>query len=204
MALPGQLTKADYIPMDIFKGLLKNLEKDENWQWEFYLMFSMVTALRVVDVTSTAWRDIFEVTPEGLKVKRKFVKKEQKTGKTREISFSPSVADRIDFLYIKLGSPTLTELIFPSKKNPGKSVSKQYINAELKRIKAKYSLQINNFSTHSFRKTFARHYWEMNNKSSESLILLMDVLNHSSIAMTKKYLGITSEEIAGVYSSFEF
>ena len=68
-------------------------------------------------------------------------------------------------------------------------------------LKTKYRLKIENFSTHTFRKTFGRYVYDTNNHSAESLILLNKILNHHSIQVTKTYIGITQEEIAGVYAS---
>jgi len=51
------------------------------------------------------------------------------------------------------------------------------------------------FGTHGMRKTFA--YWAW--KSGCSLALLMDILNHSSESMVKRYLGITQENLDKVY-----
>ena len=77
----------------------------------------------------------------------------------------------------------------------------QYVNMKLKEFKYKYHLHIENFSTHTFRKTFGRYVYDTNNHSAESLILLNKILNHSSIAVTKTYIGITQEEVAGIYAS---
>jgi hypothetical protein len=41
----------------------------------------------------------------------------------------------------------------------------------------------------------------LNNYSSESVILLMELFSHSSPAMTKRYLGIREKQIMDVYDS---
>lgn len=56
-------------------------------------------------------------------------------------------------------------------------------------------------SPHTFRKTFGRYVYDSNNRSAESLILLNKILNHSSIQITKTYLGITKDEVNGIYAS---
>lgn len=203
MSKRNQLTKAEYLPMDIFRGILKRLELEKKYKLELYFTFSVASALRVVDVLSTKWQDILEKDESGnMSLKRRFIKVEQKTGKSRTINFSQSVSDRIEFLYIKLKSPDLNNFIFVNRwgKEP---MTKQYINQELKRIRDRYDLPIKNFSSHSFRKTFGRHFYESQGKTSASLILLMHVFNHSSLQMTKVYLGISEDEIAEVYENFE-
>ena len=42
---------------------------------------------------------------------------------------------------------------------------------------------------------------EVNNYSNESLVLLMDLFGHSSLSITKLYLGIREKEIHSVYDS---
>lgn len=200
MSTLGQITKSDFIPINIFKQTVDKLENDRKDKLALYFLFSVATALRVGDVLSTKWCDIIDSNFGTPSVKARFVKIEQKTGKRRIISFSESTNKRILCFYKKLGSPELNDYMFPNNKQTG-VLSKQYLNAELKRVRNNYDLPIQNFSTHSFRKTFSRNFWESNNRSSDSLILLMDILNHSSLAMTKKYLGITDEEISNAYTS---
>ncbi|RFP77526.1 site-specific integrase, partial [Bacillus subtilis KCTC 1028 = ATCC 6051a] len=55
----------------------------------------------------------------------------------------------------------------------------------------------NRYQHHSMRKTWG--YWAY--KKGYSLALIMEALNHSSIAITKKYLGITQEDLDDVYMS---
>lgn len=202
MAKAGQYTKSDFIPINEFRSLIRKMYDDERWKMTMYLLFSGATALRVSDVISTKWEDILYVgSKEVTRVTRDFYKVECKTGKRRKITFPDNTRAKMLDLYDKLGSPDPSNYIFQNRK--GQPVTSQYLNAELKRIGEKYELSIDNFSTHSFRKTFARHYWESNDRSSGALIILMDVLNHSSLSMTKKYLGITDEEVENVYTNFE-
>jgi len=51
-----------------------------------------------------------------------------------------------------------------------------------------------NYSTHSLRKTWGFHA----RMQEVDLTLIMHKLNHESIAYTKRYLGITDDELQGV------
>jgi hypothetical protein len=42
-----------------------------------------------------------------------------------------------------------------------------------------------------------------NNESEHALVLLMDIFNHSSLQITKRYLGIRQEEIYDVYDGIQ-
>lgn len=201
MAKKNQLTKAEFIKMGEMKRVISDLNTNREYNWCLYFTFSTATVLRISDVLSTKWEDVIQIKGGKPTVNKVFNKIEKKTGKHRAINFSKSVAKRIADMYIKLESPELDSFIFSNKF--GNPMSTQYINRQLKRIKKEYDINIDNFSTHTFRKTFAREFWEQNNRSSESLVMLMKLLNHSSLAMTELYLGVTSEAIADVYTSFE-
>ena len=81
----------------------------------------------------------------------------------------------------------------------------QRINVMLKEIKRKYRLHIGNFSCHSLRKTFGRQVYNMNSDSSElALVKLMELFNHSSVSITKRYLGLRQEELLNTYDCLSF
>jgi hypothetical protein len=41
----------------------------------------------------------------------------------------------------------------------------------------------------------------LNNYSNQSIVLLMELFGHSSMGITKRYLGIREKEVMGVYES---
>lgn len=48
--------------------------------------------------------------------------------------------------------------------------------------------------------TFGRQVYNMNSENSElALVKLMELFNHSSIAITKRYLGLRQEELLNTY-----
>ena len=53
-------------------------------------------------------------------------------------------------------------------------------------------LGLKNISTHSFRKFFATEIYQNNNYN---IVLVQKLLQHSSAAITQRYIGITSKEI---------
>jgi integrase len=81
------------------------------------------------------------------------------------------------------------------KSQKGSVYSPQHVNRLLKQhFKGKVS-------THSLRKSFGRRVWENDQYSERSLIYLSEVLNHSSISVTRIYLGIRQEELDNIYIS---
>lgn len=192
MAKKNQLTTSDHLPYEEFTRFLDCLHNDGEYRWEMYARLSFCTACRASDTLRFRWKDILGVSSVTIV--------EQKTGKARKIPFNPSVQKSFDELWKALGCPDKKDYIMPSPKG-NKPLTLQYVNMKLKEFKFKYRLKIENFSTHTFRKTFGRYVYDTNNHSAESLILLNKILNHSSIQVTKTYIGITQEEVAGIYAS---
>jgi integrase len=81
----------------------------------------------------------------------------------------------------------------------------QRLNVMLKEIIATYYLNIKNFSCHSIRKTFGRQVFNMSGDNSEmALIKLMEIMNHSNMGITKRYLGLKDDEIKEAYDLLRF
>ena len=58
---------------------------------------------------------------------------------------------------------------------------------------------IQNFGTHSLRKTFGYHYY----KNTKDIATLMQVFNHGSQNITLRYIGIEQEDLDKVYIEVE-
>ena len=105
-------------------------------------------------------------------------------------------------MYNKLGKPKLAEYVM-SNYTGKKPISSQYVNRTLKAWIKKYNLPIQNFSSHTFRKTFGRYVYESNGRTEESLIILNRIFRHHSIKTTIIYIGLTDEEVGKVFQNIE-
>ena len=193
--IKGKITTSDYLTIEEFNRLVDSLHADEEYLWELYCRISFCTALRASDVLSLNWEDILE--------KEYLDRREIKTGKNRRISFNDTVSKKIRELYKLLGEPDKKGSLFLNQ-NSNKPYSLVHINRLLKQFKVKYRLQVNAFSTHTFRKTFGRYVYESNGRSAESLILLNSIFRHTSIDITKVYIGLRQAEIDTVFNSIKF
>ena len=89
----------------------------------------------------------------------------------------------------------------------GSIISLQMINRDLKSIKVKYQIRVDNFSTHSMRKTWARQIWEVENAAGRgdmALLKLSELLQHSSPSISRRYIGLRQQELGEVYDSLQF
>lgn len=193
--IKGKLTTSDYLPIKEFNRLVDGLHADGEYMWELYCRVSFCTALRASDVLSLHWENVLEM--EFLDII------EKKTKKPRRITFNPSVREKLSELHRLLNSPTKENYIFSNKKT-NKPYTLEHINRRLKVFKCRYRLPINAFSTHTFRKSFGRYVYESKGKSAESLILLNSIFRHSSIDITKVYIGLRQAEIDSVFNSIKF
>jgi integrase len=192
MALKGQSTKAGYLEWDSMLLLLQKLERDRQYKFQLLIAVGCFTGLRAGDLLGLRWNDICEM--DEIRVR------EGKTDKFRIIRINPQLKEMVTRLYGLMNITDNQQLLFLNKSRT-KAVNIQYVNRRLKDIAVKYGLQIplSDVSSHFFRKTLGRHVWAKNNFSEKSLILLSELFNHSSIRVTKIYLGIKQQEIGDVY-----
>ncbi len=124
---------------------------------------------------------------------------EGKTKKGRKIKLNSALVEIINRFHEKMKVEDDHQLLFVNK-TKSKAFHIQYVNRKLKEIGKQYmpSNKIS-ISSHLFRKTVGRHVWAINDYSEKSLLLLGELFNHSSIKITKIYLGIKEEEIGDVY-----
>lgn len=193
MSLQGQRTTTSSMNWEVFKSLIGKLERDK--EYKFCLMFAIgvFSGLRISDLLQLRFNQ-FENT-DFLEIQ------EQKTGKVRKIKINSDLRDIIERIKNKMGIVDSGRYIFINRYGT-KPIDKSYVNVKLKQIFKKYGIELEgNSSSHLFRKTLGNRVLKLNNYSNESIVLLMMLFGHSSIAITKKYLGIRDREIYDVYDS---
>ena len=196
MSLKGSTTTTTYLEWNDFISLITRLEKDENYKFCLLISIGVFTGLRISDLLTLKYSDLLN--------NETFYIKEKKTQKQRSIKVNKDLKEIVSRIVQKSKVNDLDQLIFINKYGT-KSIDKSYVNVKLKEIIKMYRIRLDgNVSTHTFRKTLGRRVMEVNNYSNESLILLMDLFGHSSMSITKRYLGIREQEIHNVYDSLTF
>ncbi len=188
-------TTADYLVWSEAMNLVRKLAKDGNYKMSLLVAIGCFTGLRISDILSLRWKQILYVS--------EFTITEKKTGKRRTIRLNPELQKHIEDCFAHIKPIGIEAPILVSQK--GTTFSIQRINCILKDLKRKYRLKINHFSCHSLRKTFGRQVYNMNSENSElALVKLMELFNHSSVSITKRYLGLRQEEILETYDCLTF
>ena len=151
--------------------------------------------MRFLDFFSLRWNQILDT--------EEFSVIEKKTGKKRVVRLNSQLQQHIAECNTHINPIGINAPILGSQK--GTIFTIQRINVILKEVKKKYRLEVQNFSCHSLRKTFCRQVYNMNSDNSElALVKLMELFNHSSVAITKRYLGLSQEEILETYDVLSF
>jgi integrase len=196
MSLQGQRTTTGAIEWDDFKSLIAKLERDVNFKYCLLISIGVFTGLRISDLLVLRYSDFAGETILTIT--------EKKTKKTRRIKLNQDLLDILNRVKRKQLVDDDNQFIFLNKYGT-KPIDKSWVNVSLKKILKKYKVHVDgNISTHMFRKTLGRRVMELNNYSNHSIVLLMELFGHSSMGITKRYLGIREKEVMGVYESLSF
>jgi integrase len=188
-------TTSDYLSWDQNLNLIRKLYDDGDYKLSLLIATMSFWGLRVSDVLKLKWNDILD--------KDVFVLVEKKTQKSREIRINAQLKKHIYECYQHIKPSSNDKEIFLSQKNSVYSV--QRLNKIFKSIKTRYNLRIDNFSTHSMRKTFGREVFSKAGTNAEIAIMkLSQLFNHSSVRITRRYLGLTRDELLEAYDSLSF
>jgi site-specific recombinase XerD len=192
MSQKRSTTTCSGIEWNTLLGLLVQLKRAKRNKEFLLIGMGSYLGLRASDLLNLRWSDVLN--------KQQFTLAESKTGKIRHLSINSSLSDIITFVSEELHRQDKFEInayLFSNRN--GEQVSLQYINRQLKKTFSDFGVKTQNASTHTLRKTFGKRVWEMDGKSERSLIYLSQIFNHSSISITRRYIGIVQEDIRDIY-----
>jgi integrase len=195
MSLQGQKTTTTSMEWDQFKSLISKLERDGEYKFCLLIVTGVFTGLRISDLLQLKFSQF--TGSEFLIIT------ERKTKKERRIKINSDLKDILERIKIKMDIKNDDQFIFVNKYGT-KPIDKSYVNVKLKELLHKYDIHLEgNVSSHMFRKTLGNRALKLNNYSNESIILLMELFNHSSPVTTKRYLGVRNSEIESIYDSLK-
>ena len=190
-------TTADYLPWDTATNLVRKLFRNGDYRMSLLIGCGIFFGLRVSDLLTLSWNQILSGD--------EFVIFEKKTDKRRVIRINEGFKAHIADCYQALRIKDINEPCFLNRY--GSVLSLQMINRNFKAIKVKYQLKIENFSTHSLRKTWARQVYENENSQGRgdmALLKLSEIMNHSCPSITRRYIGLRQQELGEVYDNLIF
>ena len=193
MSLPGQKTTTSAMSWEDFKSLIAKLERDREYKFCLLITIATFTGLRISDLLGLRFSqfengDLLNIV-------------ETKTKKMRKIKINSDLKSIVQRVRDKMGVVNSEQFIFLNRYG-NKVIDKSYVNLKLKELFKRYDIHNEgNISSHMFRKTLGNRVLRLNNYSNESIIKLMELFNHSSPSITRRYLGLREQEILDVYDS---
>ena len=178
--------------------LIKELFADGRYRDCLLVACGCFLGLRISDLLTLRWSDLHGTDTIYIR--------EKKTGKKRAFKINGTLRKIAEQCHAREEVTDDSSYLFASPATAGEEpITRQRADQILKECKQRYGItSAKTFSTHSLRKTFGRRVWLVQcdkGKGDQALLLLCDVFGHSSIAITKRYLGIRQEEILSVYDT---
>ncbi len=165
----------------------RNYYRDEepnkrNW---LLIVAGLNTALRISDILSLKWSDVYDFKRKRIRDRIRL--RELKTGKSQNIVINKSLKEAIRTILkdISISEPDRFIFIGYGDRPMNRSTAYRIV----RRVATALDLP-GSISCHSLRKTFGYHAW----KQGAQPALLMDIYNHSSFRITRRYLGIDQDD----------
>lgn len=156
------------------------------------IIMGLNTAFRISDLLRLQWQDVWN-DEAGLHRSHICVE-EHKTGKVRTVPINRSVKKALTEYRCTYKQAAPVDYLFPSMHDKTHSLSRYQAYRIIKQAAVACGLD-QHISCHSLRKTFGYHAW----KQGTPPAMLMELYNHSSYGITKRYLGIEQDEKDKVY-----
>ena len=175
--------------LDRFKNFY--IEEEYNPRNYMFISLGLNTALRVSDLLKFTWNDVYNFDNGWFRTHVKLT--EQKTTKQSVIFLNSRIINSLSWYKSEAIIKFLPDtFLFSNDNNQHISRSTAYRIVH----NAAVSCEIEGvISPHSLRKTFGYYAW----KQGTSPVLLMDIYQHSSFEITKRYLGIEQDERDSVF-----
>lgn len=174
---------------------LNNLKKyykevHPNERNQLLIIVGLNTALRISDILSLKWEAVYDF--DRKQFKSHIVLVEQKTDKNTMIFMNRNIQDALTEYkeYLRVQGKGVRRYQYIFRKNSKNTPISRTQAFRIIKEAAEYNHIPGIISCHSMRKTFGYHAW----KQGVSPVLLMNIFNHSSYQITKRYLGIEQDD----------
>ena len=167
------------------------LKDEPNMRNYVLICLGVNSALRISDLLELKWKDVYNFKDENFK--KHLITYEKKTGKETWIAINENARNGLQEYMKFLKKISGEDYIFKGKNNGG-HLSRSQAFRIIKHAAGELNLE-NGISCHSMRKTFGYYAWKYGTPPA----VLMDIYNHSSYEITKRYLGIKQDDKDSVF-----
>ena len=167
------------------------LNKEVNLRNYMLICMGLNTALRISDMLQLKWGNVYDFDRKHY-VKH-IVVQEGKTGKETRIAINNNLIEAFEMYMGSLKSVSGNDYIFTGK-TKGTHLSRSQAFRIITHVAEALNME-NGISCHSLRKTFGYYAWKYGTPPA----MLMEIYNHSSYEITKRYLGIKQDDRDNVF-----
>ena len=165
--------------------------KEVNLRNYMLICMGLNTALRISDMLQLKWGNVYDFD------RKHYVKHivvcEGKTGKETRIAINNNLIEAFEMYMGSLKSVSGNDYIFTGK-TKGTHLSRSQAFRIITHVAEALNME-NGISCHSLRKTFGYYAWKYGTPPA----MLMEIYNHSSYEITKRYLGIKQDDRDNVF-----
>lgn len=191
----------------VFDKHIQDAENDNQrmiaYRNKMLFVIGINVGIRASDLRELKWAFFFDVDADGtLQFKEfyKFVpKKTSKTRKYVRINFNDAVKKIVNAYIAEYPIKDMNDYLFASRKgnNP---ISVDGLRMIVKDAAKEAGIR-QNIGSHSLRKSFGYWAWHNAADKNKALVTLQTIFNHSSPAITARYIGITNDEVKDVFDN---
>ena len=167
------------------------LNKEVNLRNYMLICMGLNTALRISDMLQLKWGNVYDFDRKHYA--KHIVVQEGKTGKETRIAINNNLIEAFEMYMGSLKSVSGNDYIFTGK-TKGTHLSRSQAFRIITHVAEALNME-NGISCNSLRKTFGYYAWKYGTPPA----MLMEIYNHSSYEITKRYLGIKQDDRDNVF-----
>jgi len=195
MGLKNQITTCNALTWEQAQELVEHLKATDEYRFALLTGIGFYTGLRIGDILKLRWNQLLNTSVLDIK--------ERKTKKIRRIFLNEKVQKLIllchDKMYLKYsGFITPDNYVFINRSG-AKPISVQYVDRMLPVFLNEINIPCKSAGSHTLRKTFGKRIYEAGQKTEHALIMVSELLHHSSCQVSRVYCGISQSDYKQAY-----
>jgi len=192
--------EAPVMPWPEISRVIQQLQSEKDYRLLLMVAVSSFTGLRCSDWQKCRWKHFIKRDGRTPVVREYVEFEEQKTSKSRRIYIGENFAEILLQCFAGLRIQYLDTPLLPSVKDKTKGITTGGANFIFKQNAKRLGLP-SDVTTHTFRKSFGAHAYATWGRTTDALLMVQKLLNHSSVNITMRYIGLDRLAIGNFYKS---